>query len=168
MLEKSEELTLRDAYVDAMSYVANSVTVVTTDGTAGRHGATVSSFCSVSADPPTVLVCLNNDGHTAYAVRENGSFCVNVLPQSEAGTAKLFAGIGVDESVDRFSGKTWHDGEAGPYLEEITAFSCDVVEAVQATSHLIFIGKVKSVQRGHEKPLIYLNRQFCKIDTSKD
>ncbi|MGI9350604.1 MAG: flavin reductase family protein [Rhizobiaceae bacterium] len=167
MLEKSKELTLRSAYVDAMSYVANSVTVVTTDGTAGRHGATVSSFCSVSADPPTVLVCLNNDGHTAYAVRENGSFCVNVLPETESGTAKLFAGIGVDESVDRFSGATWYQGDSGPLLADVTAFSCDVVEAIQATSHLIFIGKVKSVQRGNEKPLIYLDRQFCKIDNPK-
>jgi flavin reductase (DIM6/NTAB) family NADH-FMN oxidoreductase RutF len=46
----------RDPFIRAMRGVANSVAIVTTDGVAGRHGATVSAFCSVSADPPSVLV----------------------------------------------------------------------------------------------------------------
>ncbi|TIW51814.1 MAG: flavin reductase, partial [Mesorhizobium sp.] len=47
------------AYRDAMAHFAGQVHVVTTDGPAGRRGATVIAACSVSDTPPTVLVCLN-------------------------------------------------------------------------------------------------------------
>ncbi len=129
MLEKTDELNLREEFVGAMRNVANSVTVVTTNGHAGRFGATVSSFCSVSADPPTVLVCLNIEGQTAHAVAENGTFCVNVLPETEAETAKLFAGLRGGLEEDRFDEKDWANtiGEA-PSLDGVTAFSCDVVK----------------------------------------
>ena len=58
----------RTAFIHAMRGVAASVTVVTTNGKAGRRGATVSAFCSVSADPPTILVCLNKSSGIADAV----------------------------------------------------------------------------------------------------
>ncbi|MEM9279410.1 MAG: flavin reductase family protein [Pseudomonadota bacterium] len=167
MLEKTEALNLRDEYVGAMRNVANSVTIVTTNGPAGRQGSTVSSFCSVSADPPTVLVCLNVNGRTAHAIKNNGTFCVNVLPENAVGLAKLFAGINGDEETDRYSDKNWteEDGRA-PRLSGVTAFSCSVIDTVEATSHLIFIGKVNEVQIGQHKPLLYLDRKFCKTGSS--
>ena len=70
----------RDAFITAMRQVAATVTVVTTDGPAGQSGATVSAFTSLSADPPSVLVCLKADSRIAKAVRDNGVFCVNILP----------------------------------------------------------------------------------------
>ena len=63
--------------------------VVTTDGPGGRYGATVSAFSSVSADPPTILVCLKSESRIARAVAVNGTLCVNVLPQGGADIAKL-------------------------------------------------------------------------------
>ena len=48
-----------------MRQVAATVTVVTTDGPAGQAGATVSAFSSLSADPPSVLVCLKADTRIA-------------------------------------------------------------------------------------------------------
>ena len=61
----------RTAFIHAMRGVAARVTVVTTNGKAGQRGATVSAFCSVSADPPTILVCLNKSSGIADA----GSDC---------------------------------------------------------------------------------------------
>ena len=169
VLEKTSELNLREDFVTAMRNVANSVTVVTTDGRAGRFGATVSSFCSVSADPPTVLVCLNLDGQTAHAVRENKSFCVNVLPEGQAETAMLFAGLKGNADDDRFIDNNWTQAiGTSPCLNGVTAFSCSVVETVKATSHLIFIGTVNAVQQGAKEPLIYLNGQFCKTLPAKN
>src|SRR6056297_3656043 len=84
--------THRQNFIDAMRQVASTVTVVTTDGPAGQAGATVSAFSSLSADPPSVLVCLKDDSRIAKAVRENGVFCVNVLPEDAVKTAQSFAG----------------------------------------------------------------------------
>ena len=68
----------RKSFISAMRRVASSVTVVTTDGPGGRHGATVSAFYSV-ADPPSALVCLKADSRIARSVSaRNGVFCVNV------------------------------------------------------------------------------------------
>ena len=82
----------RADFVAAMRGVANSVTIVTTDGPAGRCGATVSAFASVSADPPMVLVCLHAQSTIAALAQENGVFCVNVLPEGAGELAVRFAG----------------------------------------------------------------------------
>lgn len=55
----------RDDFIAAMRQIASTVAVVTTAGPGGKHGATVSSFCSVSADPPTMLVCLHGASRIA-------------------------------------------------------------------------------------------------------
>ena len=146
-----------------MRNVANSVTVVTTDGPAGKYGATVSSFCSVSADPPTVLVCLNFNGQTAHAIRQNGTFCVNVLSENMAATAELFAGVTIPGETSQFNQGYWIESETrDPQLPGITAFACEIIEIVEATSHLVFIGSVCAVQFSDKKPLLYLDRTFSK------
>lgn len=155
--------TTREEFLSAMSNVANSVTVVTTDGPGGRHGATVSSFCSVSADPPQVLVCLNHSGNTANAVVQNGVFCVNVLPETGKDLATLFAGQTGEQDIDKFSDDTWGKFDtAPPRLEGVTAFQCRVRETVNASSHYVIIGEVLEIAQGDTAPLIYLNRRFCK------
>lgn len=157
------EQDTREAFLSAMSNVANSVTVVTTDGPGGRHGATVSSFCSVSADPPQVLVCLNHSGNTANAVVENGVFCVNVLPETGKELAILFAGQTQEQDIDRFADDTWGKSDtAPPRLQGVTAFQCRVLETLNAASHFVIIGEVTEIAEGETAPLIYLNRTFCK------
>src|SRR4051812_9405794 len=49
----------RAHFIDAMSRGVTGVTVVTTSGELGDFGQTVSAMCSVSADPPLLLVCIN-------------------------------------------------------------------------------------------------------------
>ena len=80
------DLVSRERFVGAMREVAASVTVVTTDGPCGRHGATVSAFSSVSADPPTVLVCLHADSRIAKAVE--------MLKQPETNLTEIFLACG--------------------------------------------------------------------------
>ena len=58
----------RDIFIDAMSRVANSVNVVTTNGEAGKFGITVSAATSVTADPPSLLVCINEASHSSTAI----------------------------------------------------------------------------------------------------
>lgn len=165
MLEKSIALQLREEFLAAMRTVANSVTVVTTAGPAGIHGATVSSFCSVSADPPTLLVCLNKDGSTGTAIVENKRFNINILPADRVETARTFAELGSDK-LSALEGEEWIS-ESGnpPALETASVFTCDTSQVIESTSHLVFIGEVVKVRVGEKEPLIYLNRQFR--DTSK-
>ena len=160
MLEKSKALQLRENFLAAMRTVANSVTVVTTAGPAGTHGATVSSFCSVSADPPTLLVCLNKEGNAGNAIEKNRTFCINILPAGWVDTARVFADPGSDK-LAALDGELWRvDTDNIPVLKEASAFICETSKIVESTSHLVIIGEVSGVQIGEKEPLIYLNRRF--------
>ena len=150
----------REAFITAMRQVAATVTVVTTDGPAGKMGATVSAFTSLSADPPSVLVCLKSDSRIAKAVTGNGTFCVNVLPEDAEEVAKRFAGMFDTDTNNRFEGLDISDSEFGPLLPRATAFTCTLTHRHVHGSHAICIGDVTGISNAGEKPLTYMSGSF--------
>src|ERR1700709_332431 len=64
---------------EAMSRYGAAVHVITTDGPAGKGGFTATAVCSVSDDPPTLLVCVNRKSHGGQNIGDNGVFFVNTL-----------------------------------------------------------------------------------------
>lgn len=147
-----------------MRTVAASVSVVTTNGKAGKAGATVSSFSSVSADPPTLLVCLNAESRIAKTIEKNMVYCINVLPENAQIIADRFAGRHDDTIVDRFidveySNKSKH----GPEIKDATTFACDVQQILHSGSHLIIIGDVKEIKNANKKPLTYQDGEYQRI-----
>ena len=164
MLQESRPLVERDRFVGAMRRVAASVTVVTTDGPAGRLGATVSAFSSVSADPPSVLICLNATSRIAGAVRENCRFCVNVLPEDGREIADRFAGRHDAQITDRFSGvNTFGVPGSAPLIDGATGFFCEVAQCVTSGSHLIVIGTVHDVLDGEAPPLAWREGGYHRV-----
>ena len=163
-LDISSKTDPRAAFIGAMRRVATSVTVVTTDGPGGRYGATVSAFSSVSADPPTILVCLKSESRIARAVSVNGSLCVNVLPQGGADIARRFAGFDDALVVDRFDGIE-HNGKHGtpPAIDGATVFCCSLKQNIVAGSHLIVVGEVQEVRDGMMAPLAYLAGAYQRV-----
>jgi flavin reductase (DIM6/NTAB) family NADH-FMN oxidoreductase RutF len=160
----STSAVARSDFITAMRRVASSVTVVTTDGTAGRHGATVSAFSSVSADPPTVLVCLHAKSRIAAAVEGNGRFCVNVLPDHSDSIADRFAGAHDREIADRFTGIPCQGAKGmPPQIEGATSFACTVDNVVQSGSHLVVFGRVEAVGQGGREPLTYLDGAYHRV-----
>jgi flavin reductase (DIM6/NTAB) family NADH-FMN oxidoreductase RutF len=156
--------TSRDKFIAAMRNVACSVSVVTTSGPAGQHGATVSAFASVSADPPTVLVCLRSDSRIARTVVDNGQFCLNILGQSSRHVAERFAGRDDNAGTDRFAGIDFAPTRAGqPALEGATSFCCRIEQAIPSGSHLVVIGKVASVYENDIDPLTYMQGGFHRV-----
>jgi len=156
----------RERFLAAMRNVAASVTVVTTNGEAGRHGATVSSFCSVSADPATLLVCLERGGNTHAAIPINAIFCVNVLSVDDQALATAFAGAALNSSdgaCDPFERVKLVEKTHVPVFEGRTAFECKVADTICAPTHDIFLGEVTTIHQGNSAPLIYLDRTFSKV-----
>jgi flavin reductase (DIM6/NTAB) family NADH-FMN oxidoreductase RutF len=157
----------REDFIAAMRHVASSVTVVTTNGASGKHGATVSAFASVSADPPTVMVCLRSDSRIAKAVEENGNFAVCVLAKNTAEMAMRFAGSDDLQVENRFSDVPHTDWDA-PHLEDSTSFSCDVVHFVVQGSHTAFFGQVTWAGSSKISPLIYFDGGFGEFKKGED
>lgn len=146
----------RDSYLAAMRQVAGSVAVVTTVGQAGRYGATVTAFCSVSADPPTVLVCLRSGSRIAEAVQVNEVFTLNVLPEDADLIARTFAGEFDGLHEDRFAGVTLVEQEGlAPAIAGTLSLACRMVRSERHESHAVLFGAVAAIGHRPLPPLAY-------------
>ena len=161
---------LRNAFLEAMSFTASTVSVVTTDGPAGRAGVTVSAMSSVSADTsrPSLLVCLHREGRATPVILENRVFCVNVLRDDQSAISDLFAGRVDAPGGDRFAGAEWVTGATGAprVASPLVAFDCRLTDATEMGTHQVIFGAVEDIfitdgnigNRGG--PLIYNRRAY--------
>jgi flavin reductase (DIM6/NTAB) family NADH-FMN oxidoreductase RutF/DNA-binding transcriptional LysR family regulator len=159
------DTSLRQRFLVGMSHAACTVNVVTTDGSAGRHGVTVSAMVSVSADTPqpTLLVCIHERSAVAAAVLENGVFCVNVLRDDQAHISDQFAGRRRARGAEKFECTEWTTQVTGAprVLDALVAFDCRVTASERVGSHFVLFGSVQDIfVAGGGAPLIYANRAY--------
>ncbi|MFI6403220.1 flavin reductase family protein [Streptomyces sp. NPDC050548] len=151
-----------DEFRTTMSGFPTGVCVVTSvDGAGAPRGMTCSSLCSVSLDPPTLLVCLRSGGNTLAALLERGGFTVNLLHEEAQGAAQLFA----SGYPHRFDLIPWEqDADAlGPHLvrHAHTSVDCTVALTQPVGDHVTVFGRVhRIVQRRSPSPLLYGLRRF--------
>ena len=154
-----------EQFRDAMRHFPAGVTVVTVRSGDEVHGLTVSSFVSVSPDPPLVAVVIDHR-HTAYPLleREGAAFAVNILGQEQAELSNRFAWL---KDEDRFGAGDWASAVTGaPVLREAIAWlDCRVWGRQSAGTHSIYVGEVcaTSVPHPDEPPLVYWNRGYRKL-----
>jgi flavin reductase (DIM6/NTAB) family NADH-FMN oxidoreductase RutF/DNA-binding transcriptional LysR family regulator len=156
---------LRAKFLSGMSHAACTVNVVTTDGSAGRVGVTVSAMSSVSADTakPTLLVCVHHESFAAKAILENGVFCVNVLRDDQSYISDTFAGRFKDTVTDKFDCSKWHSMSTGAprVIDPLVGFDCKVQSSEKVGTHYIFMGEVQEIfEADRGSPLIYSNRSY--------
>ncbi len=164
--DQAFELADRGDYVDAMSRAANSVNVVTTNGPSGRAGVTVSAATSVTAEPPTLLVCIHEMSEVAAAILGNGVFCLNVLDSEQQSLSQLFAGLTPDAPADRFEPLHWTQLKTGsPVLKGgLAVFDCRLDAVIKEGTHYILVGQVVATSKGKGLPLVYSHRAYAKPD----
>jgi flavin reductase (DIM6/NTAB) family NADH-FMN oxidoreductase RutF len=148
-----------DAFKAAMRRFATGVTIVTTKNGDIIHGFTVNAFASVTADPPTVLVCVNRTARAHGMITESGGFCVNVLGVEQQYLAEKFQG---GEPHERFKDVVHRSGPSGsPILDDVIMYvDCKVSEEVSAGSHTIFLGHVLDIGERPGAPLGYYDRAY--------
>ena len=151
------------AYRDAMARFAGAVHVVVTDGAAGHRGVTVIATCSVSDNPPTILVCLNRENAANDAFAQNGVFALNTLTDAQIDIANAFSGLTGLSQEARFGQAQWDTIATGaPTLVGAAAvFDCELVDSKDVATHRILIGRVRGVRTGEDaRPLLYYNRAY--------
>lgn len=152
----------RDIFLAAMTQVFSLVTIVSTDGPAGRFAVTASSVNSVSADPPFMLACINRRSPVNAGIFANGVFCINVLAVGQERLSERFAGRSPDGLPFEFALAHWMDGKTGaPILRDcVAAFDCVLQSSHGAGSHTVFFGRVLEVRESGSMPLIYGRRSY--------
>ncbi len=154
--------SVTEEFVSAMRAATTGVNVITTDGPAGRFGLTVSAMCSVSAEPPMLLACINRKNPICPAIRRNLVFCVNVLATGQHHLASIFAGMAQSGQAYDFDSAQWRRGATdAPRLADATAtFDCVLENAYTAGTHYIFVGRVAAATSHDATPLLYTNRRY--------
>jgi flavin reductase (DIM6/NTAB) family NADH-FMN oxidoreductase RutF/DNA-binding FadR family transcriptional regulator len=150
---------------DIIGRFASGVTVITVDHDDQSYGTTASAVCSLSLEPPMLLVCLNKASSTGQAIAAARHFAVNILGEGQADAAMRFAGKG-----DKFAGQRVVRGVAGqPLLGDALAnLECRVVEEVTGGTHTVFLGEVEYATGRHGAPLAYFRGQFGRLELKQD
>jgi flavin reductase (DIM6/NTAB) family NADH-FMN oxidoreductase RutF len=141
---------------------ATGVAVATVLDAAGvPHGLTVSSFTSVSLDPPLVLICLGHEVTVIGAFREAKYFGINVLREEQRHLSDRFARKG----FDRFDGLPWEQGETGvPLLPgALAAMECALEQRIRSGDHDIFVGRMVRAAVHDGKPLIHYASRYREL-----
>ena len=152
----------QDEVRSALSRFASGVTVVTTKDAAGNiYGITVSAFCSVSLDPPLVLICIEKATGSHFAFQESGIFNVNILSKDQADLSERFASQ-IPDKFDRAEISLTIDGV--PILTScLAALECRVKQTFDGGDHSIFIGAVEKTTINVGDPLLYFIGDYREI-----
>lgn len=145
-----------ESFKSAMRRLTSTVTIVTAEENGTRFGMVATAVTSLSASPPSILVCVNQSASIHNSMNASGAFCINLLGCNHSDLVGVFSGKCVGE--ERFSSGVWGVGGAGiPFLVDAQAnIFCTVVNRIKHESHTIFIGDVRDVCiQGEVSPLLY-------------
>lgn len=151
-----------------MAMLGGAVSIITTDGPAGRFGFTASAVCSVTDQPPTLLVCMNRSSFSNVHFKSNGVLSVNVLTPDHREVSGVFSNRNLD-TEQRFSAASWSTLESGsPLLDEaLVSFDCRIAQAHEVGSHTIFYCEVLGIRNGEsQEGLVYFNRAYHQLGES--
>lgn len=149
----------------ALRHFPAGVTIVTIRTGDQVHGLTISAFASVSAEPPLIMVIIENR-HRAYPLlmEADAVFAVNILGEEQSELSNRFAWV---KDEDRFALGNWSSAETGaPVLTDALAWlDCRIHARYPAGSHTIFVGQVEAsaVPQEEAPPLVYWNRGYRRL-----
>lgn len=145
----------------AMGHFASGVTVVTTRNGEELGGLTVSAFCSLSLDPPLVLICIDKGVTSHDAISSAGRFAINILSADQEEISRRFA----SRAEDKFDGIGTTEGAGGVPLITgcLATIECRLKEELPGGDHTIFIGEVDQVEIGEGEPLVYFRSGYREL-----
>jgi len=141
---------------------AAGVTIATVMDKSGMpHGVTVSSFTSVSLDPPLILICLGHGAVSLRAFRAAGYFGISILGENQRGLSEHFA----RKAHHRFDGLDWRPGETGAPLitGALAHIECAAVRRIAAGDHDIFLGRVVRAGVHKGEPLVNFASRYRRL-----
>jgi len=152
----------KDEFKASLGRFASGVTVVTTKDASGKlHGLTVSAFCSVSLEPPLILVCVHKETGSYDAFEESKHFVVNILSAEQEQISNQFA----SRLEDKFKGISFQTGiEDLPVLNGcLVNLECRLKDAYDGGDHTIFIGEIHQARVSDGNPLTYFQGRYRQI-----
>lgn len=156
------------AFRDALGQFVTGIAVITAAGAGGEnHGMTISSFNSVSLDPPLILFSVDRGARSFDAWERAEGYAVNILDQAQEHLSNQFA----HPDADRWAGVRVHHGATGaPLLDAAMAcFECVHYARYDGGDHVIFVGRVIRIESArHGDPLIYFRGRYHRLSAEDE
>lgn len=162
--DKIDNNLVDEQFRNAMRKFPATVTIVTANDGTRDHGMTVTAVTSVSMDPPSMMVCLNNNTLLHEMLLKQASFAVNILSQEHVEASNAFSGK-VEPEL-RFKKGGWVRSERGMMVlpSAHTTVFCKRMAATPFGTHTIFIGEVvEAVVADTTEALLYADAGYQKI-----
>jgi flavin reductase (DIM6/NTAB) family NADH-FMN oxidoreductase RutF len=123
---------------------------------------TVSAFCSVSLEPPLVLICVDHEASIYESVRDAEGFTVNILSDGQEALARRFA----ETDPDRFDGVGFSRGANGiAILNDVLGYlQCKTITRHPSGDHDIIVGEVEEAMAGEGRPLLYYRGGYAQLE----
>lgn len=156
-----------DDFRRAMRQLAGGVVMVTTHVDERPWGLTISAFCSISADPPQVLISLGSRTVTCAQIHDADAFGVSFLSEGHLELAEVGSATGTPKFVDEFC-EIVADGTRPPRVREaLYHLDCVVISSQEVGDHTLFIARVEQTlaadQESGSNPLIYFNQAYRQV-----
>jgi len=136
-------------FKQGMRALTGGVTIIGAYGPDGAPVAmTATAVSSLSAEPPSLLVCVNRSASIATALARLARFSVNVLAADQIDVAKAFGGQLDVRGTGRFIYGNWRrmdDTEVPILTGSRVSFECEVSHVHDWATHHIVIGTVLDV-----------------------
>jgi flavin reductase (DIM6/NTAB) family NADH-FMN oxidoreductase RutF len=144
---------------------ASGVSIVATPGRDGLpYGLTVSSFTSLSLNPPLILVCLDNRISGLQAFKDSGKFSVSVLSEGQSELSTLFAKKDTDRPPELY-----FEGVTGVPLIKgaLVTLECTTWALYDGGDHQILVGEMQAAELGTANdgkgPLLYFRGKYREL-----
>lgn len=158
-------MDLQETFKQSMRRLASTVSVVTCLSEGKRHGIAATAVTSLCADPPSVLLCINQSASIAEPLIKEGTFCVNLLSRHQTEVSTAFGGK--LKGQERFNLGQWAENPDGiPYLADAQAnLFCTLDGLMTYGTHKIIIGRVVNGTFAEEVcPLIYQDGGYASTE----
>ena len=149
-----------DEFRQAMSSLASGVVMVTSWVDGRPWGTTVTSFASVSAEPPTILVSLGSETTSARAIESAGGFGISMLGRGNLAAARHGSAGGAAKFLEPFVDRR-HRGGRPAIAGALAHLDGEVIERFGVADHTIFVARVRDADLGGgAHPLVYFQRDY--------
>jgi flavin reductase (DIM6/NTAB) family NADH-FMN oxidoreductase RutF len=130
-------------------------------------GLTVSSFVTLSFEPPLVMFAIQHNAESYPALVSSTVFGVSLLSAAQADLAQLFAGKGPAKTADT----TFDQGATlrVPLIPGALAqVECLTQQIVLSGDHAIIVGLVEDARTYAGEPLLHFSRRYGRFATLQD
>jgi flavin reductase (DIM6/NTAB) family NADH-FMN oxidoreductase RutF len=165
VLAVDDETALRQAFTHSMRHVPGAVAIVATEFEGQRRGLAATAWCSLSTEPPSILVCVNKNASAHDFIVRSRTFSINQLSAEHTEMVAVFSNQRGLQGDARFEEGGWEAGTTGvPVLSSaIVGIECRVSEHHDHNTHSVFIGTVSGLRVPTQgEPLVYLNSRYAR------